>query len=147
QAARRPAGRSRRRDLSRRTAAERYRANGEECRRRTRGARHARDLCALSERPGPVEAAHPRSCGRDRAQYEHRGEAGRAGEGDRMSRQTRVPLEFEGEQLEGVLVGRRDSQARPAVILVPTVMGVSDLEIAFGSQLVELGYNGFVADI
>src|SRR6266702_3153904 len=64
-----------------------------------------------------------------------------------MSRQTQVPLEFEGESLEGVLVGRRDSQARPTVMMIPTVMGVSDLELAFGRQLVELGYNGFVADI
>ena len=64
-----------------------------------------------------------------------------------MSKQTPVPLEFEGEQLEGVFVGRRDSQARPTVMLIPTVMGVSDLEIGFGRQLVELGYNAFVADL
>jgi dienelactone hydrolase len=64
-----------------------------------------------------------------------------------MSKQTAVPLEFEGEQLEGVFVGRRDGQARPTVILIPTVMGVTDLEIGFGKQLVELGYNAFVADI
>ena len=64
-----------------------------------------------------------------------------------MSKQTPVALEFEGEDLEGVFVGRRDGQARPTVILIPTVMGVSDLEIGFGKQLVELGYNAFVADI
>ena len=64
-----------------------------------------------------------------------------------MSKQTPVPLEFEGEALEGVFVGRRDGQARPTVMLIPTVMGVSDLEIGFAKQLVELGYNGFVADI
>ena len=64
-----------------------------------------------------------------------------------MSKQTAVPLEFEGEELEGVFVGRRDSQARPTAMLIPTVMGVSDLEIGFASQLVELGYNAFVADI
>jgi dienelactone hydrolase len=64
-----------------------------------------------------------------------------------MSRQTPVPLDFEGEALEGVFVGRRDGQARPTVMFVPTVMGVSDLEIGFGRQLVELGYNAFVADI
>jgi len=64
-----------------------------------------------------------------------------------VSKQTAIPLEFEGEQLEGVLVSRRDGQARPTVILIPTVMGVSDLEIGFGKQLVELGYNAFVADI
>lgn len=64
-----------------------------------------------------------------------------------MSKQTAVPLEFEGEELEGVFVGRRDGAARPTVVLIPTVMGVSDLEIGFGRQLVELGYNAFVADL
>ena len=64
-----------------------------------------------------------------------------------MSRETQVALEFEGEQLEGVFVGRRDGQPRPTVILIPTVMGVSDLEIGFGRQLVELGFNAFVADL
>jgi len=63
-----------------------------------------------------------------------------------MSRERPVPLEFEGEQLEHVFVGRRDSQARPTVLLIPTVMGVSDLEIGFGKLLVELGYNALVAD-
>jgi len=64
-----------------------------------------------------------------------------------MSKERRIPHEFEGEQLESVFVGRRDGQARPTVILVPTVMGVCDLEIGFGRQLVELGYNAFVADL
>ena len=64
-----------------------------------------------------------------------------------MSKETAVPLEFEGESLEGVFVGRRDSEPRPTVILIPTVMGVTDLEIGFGRQLVELGYNAFVADL
>lgn len=64
-----------------------------------------------------------------------------------MSKETAVALEFEGESLEGVFVGRRDGEPRPTVILIPTVMGVSDLEIGFGRQLVELGYNAFVADL
>jgi dienelactone hydrolase len=64
-----------------------------------------------------------------------------------VSKQTPVPLEFEGEELEGVMVSRRDGQARPTVMLIPTVMGVSDLELGFAKQLVELGYNAFVADI
>jgi dienelactone hydrolase len=64
-----------------------------------------------------------------------------------MSKQRPVPHEFEGEQLESIFVGRRDSQSRPAVILVPTVMGVTELEVGFGRQLVELGYNAFVADL
>jgi len=64
-----------------------------------------------------------------------------------MSKERRVPHEFEGENLESVFVGRRDGEARPTVILIPTVMGVTDLEIGFGKQLVELGYNALVADI
>ena len=64
-----------------------------------------------------------------------------------MSKETPVPLEFDGESLESIFVGRRDAQPRPTVILIPTVMGVSDLELKFGRQLVELGFNAFVADL
>ncbi len=64
-----------------------------------------------------------------------------------MSKDRTIAHSFEGEQLESVFVGRRDGQARPTVILIPTVMGVSDLEIGFGRQLVELGYNALVADL
>ncbi|HEU5482280.1 MAG TPA: dienelactone hydrolase family protein [Sphingomicrobium sp.] len=64
-----------------------------------------------------------------------------------MSTQRPIPHDFEGEQLESVFVGRRDRAARPTVILVPTVMGVTDLEIGFATRLVELGYNAVVADI
>jgi dienelactone hydrolase len=64
-----------------------------------------------------------------------------------MSKERRIPHQFEGESLESVFVGRRDGAARPTVILIPTVMGVSDLEIRFGRQLVELGYNAMVADL
>ena len=64
-----------------------------------------------------------------------------------MSRDRAISHNFEGEQLESVFVGRRDGQARPTVILIPTVMGVSELEIGFGRQLVELGYNALVADL
>ena len=63
-----------------------------------------------------------------------------------MTRETPIPLQFEGEDLEGVLVARRDSARRPAVIIFPTVMGVSELELGFARQLVHLGYTGFVAD-
>ena len=64
-----------------------------------------------------------------------------------MSKETPVGLEFEGEQLESVLVSRRDDMPRPGVIIFPTVVGVSDLEIGFAQQLVHLGYTGFVADL
>lgn len=58
-----------------------------------------------------------------------------------MSRHRAISHNFESEELESVFVGRRDGEARPTAILVPTVMGVSDLEIGFGRQLVELGYT------
>src|SRR6478672_7961746 len=64
-----------------------------------------------------------------------------------MSKDRPIPHNFESEELESVFVGRRDGAARPTVILIPTVMGVSDLEIGFGRQLVELGYNSLVADL
>ena len=64
-----------------------------------------------------------------------------------MTRETPVGLKFGDEELEGVLVARRDSARRPGVILFPTVMGVSDLELGFARQLVHLGYTGFVADL
>lgn len=64
-----------------------------------------------------------------------------------MSKVRAIPHEFEGESLESVFVGRRDHAVRPTIILIPTVMGVSELETGFGRQLVELGYNALVADI
>jgi dienelactone hydrolase len=64
-----------------------------------------------------------------------------------MSKERAIAHRFEGESLESVFVGRRDGQARPTVILIPTVMGISDLELGFARQLVELGYNSFVADL
>jgi dienelactone hydrolase len=64
-----------------------------------------------------------------------------------MSKERAIPHEFEGEKLESAFIGRRDGETRPTVILIPTVMGVTDLEKGFGRQLVELGYNGFVADL
>jgi dienelactone hydrolase len=64
-----------------------------------------------------------------------------------MSKERAIPHQFAGEQLESVFVGRRDHLARPTILLIPAVMGVSELEIGFGRQLVELGYNAFVADV
>jgi dienelactone hydrolase len=64
-----------------------------------------------------------------------------------MTRETPVALRFGNEELEGVLVARRDSARRPGVILFPTVKGVSELELGFARQLVHLGYTGFVADL
>src|SRR5439155_24133589 len=86
-------------------------------------------------------------CAGNRAQHEHRGQTGGTGKGDGMSKNRAVAHSFETEELESVFVGRRDGQARPTVIFIPTVMGVSDLEIGFGRQLVELGYHALVADL
>ncbi|MEO5774380.1 MAG: dienelactone hydrolase family protein [Sphingomicrobium sp.] len=64
-----------------------------------------------------------------------------------MSRDTPIAQEFEGHELEHVLVARRDGMRRPGVILFPTIMGVSELEIGFGRELVHLGYTALVADV
>jgi dienelactone hydrolase len=64
-----------------------------------------------------------------------------------MSKQREIPLEFEGESLESILVSRRDGERRPTVLLIPTVMGITDLELGMARQLVELGFNSFVADL
>ena len=64
-----------------------------------------------------------------------------------MTRETPVGLRFGDEELESVLVARRDHARRPGIILFPTVMGVSELELGFARQLVHLGYTGFVADL
>ena len=64
-----------------------------------------------------------------------------------MSKERPIAHEFDGEELESVFVGRRDGESRPTVVLIPTVMGVTDLELGFARQLVELGYNAFVADL
>ena len=44
-----------------------------------------------------------------------------------MSKDRAIAHSFESEELESVFVGRRDGQARPTVILIPTVMGVSNM--------------------
>ena len=64
-----------------------------------------------------------------------------------MTRETPISLRFGDEELEGVLVARRDSARRPGVLIFPTVMGVSELELGFARSLVHLGYTGFVADL
>jgi len=61
--------------------------------------------------------------------------------------QNNIPHEFNGESLESVLVTDGSGQALASVIIVPTVMGVTDLEIGFARDLVGRGYNALVADI
>ncbi len=61
--------------------------------------------------------------------------------------QNNIPHAFNGEELESVLVTDGSGQALPGVIIIPTVMGVTDLEIGFARDLVGHGYNALVADI
>ena len=53
-----------------------------------------------------------------------------------------------GDQtLTHVLVSDGGGDARPGVLMIPTVMGVSALEIGFAEKLVALGYSVLVADL
>lgn len=61
--------------------------------------------------------------------------------------QNNIAHGFNGEELESVLVTDGSGKALPGVIIIPTVMGVTDLEIGFARDLVGHGYNALVADI
>lgn len=63
-----------------------------------------------------------------------------------MTSERIVELDFSGERLESVLLSA-GSAPRPAIILFPTVMGVSELELGFARQLVADGYTALVADL
>ncbi|MCW3796365.1 dienelactone hydrolase family protein [Sphingomonas sp. BN140010] len=56
-----------------------------------------------------------------------------------------VAQEFAGEALEHAWLPA-SGEARATVIIVPTVMGVTDLERGFAAQLNEHGCNAFIAD-
>ena len=62
-----------------------------------------------------------------------------------MNEQT-VAHEFRGEALEHVWMPASGS-ARGTVIIVPTVMGVTDLERGFARQLNERGQHALIADL
>lgn len=64
-----------------------------------------------------------------------------------MTAQRTIPHTFNDEALGHVMVSDGSGTARPCVVIVPTVMGVSDLEIGFAERLVGLGYNALVADL
>ena len=62
-----------------------------------------------------------------------------------MTEVTTIASIFEGEKLASPWLPPRTGSA-PAVLIFPTVMGVSDLEIGFARKLNELGYGAMVAD-
>ncbi len=57
-----------------------------------------------------------------------------------------IEQEFRGERLEHVWMPV-DGDARGTVIVVPTVMGVTDLERGFAQQLNQRGLHAFIADL
>jgi dienelactone hydrolase len=61
--------------------------------------------------------------------------------------QRNIAHEFDGDQLESMLVTDGSGQALPGVILIPSVMGVTDLEIGWARDLVGRGYNVLVVDM
>ena len=64
-----------------------------------------------------------------------------------MTSERAIAHDFAGERLESVLVADGSGRPRPTVVLIPTVMGVTDLELGFARDLVARGYSAFVADI
>ncbi|MBA3667682.1 MAG: dienelactone hydrolase family protein [Sphingomonas sp.] len=64
-----------------------------------------------------------------------------------MIDQRTVATDFEGEALESLWLPAEGPGAAPAVLIFPTVMGVSDLEKGFGRKLNALGYGAMVADL
>lgn len=64
-----------------------------------------------------------------------------------MTTQTDITQPWGGQTLTHVLVEAGDGAARPGVMIVPTVMGVSPLELGFAEKLVAQGYNVLVADL
>jgi dienelactone hydrolase len=61
--------------------------------------------------------------------------------------QRNIAHDFNDEQLESVLVADGSGQALPGVVIIPSVMGITDLEIGWARDLVGHGYNAFVADV
>ena len=64
-----------------------------------------------------------------------------------MSEQRSLKQDYNGHTVEHVLVHDGGGGARATVLIVPTVMGVSPLELGFAEQLSGLGYNSVVADL
>jgi len=54
---------------------------------------------------------------------------------------------FDGDQLESVLFTDGTGQPLPGVILIPSVMGITDLEIGWARNLAGRGYNTLVVDM
>ena len=58
-----------------------------------------------------------------------------------------VPYSHDGTEFEALLVAEGSAPPRPTVILFPTIMGRSELELGFARRLAALGYVAVVADL
>jgi dienelactone hydrolase len=57
-----------------------------------------------------------------------------------------LSIRHDGAELEAWLVADRPTP-RPAILIFPTIMGRSDLELGFARRLTALGYTAVVADL
>ena len=64
-----------------------------------------------------------------------------------MSEQRELKQEYNGQTLTHVIVHDGSGRTLPTVLIIPTVMGVSPLELGFAEKLNELGYHAVVADL
>jgi dienelactone hydrolase len=65
-----------------------------------------------------------------------------------MTAQARpVAHEFEGLDFESLLVAPAEAARRAGVLILPTIMGRSELELGFARQLAALGYAAMVVDL
>ncbi|MEA3062721.1 MAG: hypothetical protein QOJ94_2502, partial [Sphingomonadales bacterium] len=58
-----------------------------------------------------------------------------------------ISIRHDGAELEALLVPSTRDGPHPAVLILPTIMGRSDLELGFARRLVGLGYAAIVADL
>ncbi len=64
-----------------------------------------------------------------------------------MTEQRSLKQEYNGQTLDHVIVHDETGRVLPTVLIIPTVMGVSPLEIGFAERLVDLGYHAVVVDL
>lgn len=64
-----------------------------------------------------------------------------------MSEQRSLKQEYNGQTLDHVIVHDGTGRVLPTVLIIPTVMGVSPLELGFAEKLNALGYHAVVADL
>ena len=64
-----------------------------------------------------------------------------------MSEQRDLTQAYGGQTLTHVIVHDGTGRTLPAVLIIPTVMGVQPLEIGFAEKLNALGYHAVIADL